>query len=292
MNTIPNLKDHLSCDNYDKLSAPVFDLRHSRPDTAETGLLERQRVVFLIKGELRIFPSEDQTCVQTIRRGYFFYTPLDRGLYFESSPGACFIVINLHGHLCLCEGCMIDHLYMNRDRMIHWGECREGCPFIQATKINTPLSLFMEGLRHTIRDGLKCRYFTESKIKEFLILLRVYYSGRQLRQLFYLMLSTDHIFSEYVKSHHEQYKTLNDLAIAMHYTPKKFSKKFKDVFGQTAHEWLKEKKMKIIHNEICRSDKPFKQIAYDQGFSEQSQLNRFCKECFGKTPGEMRKATA
>lgn len=51
---------------------------------------------------------------------------------------------------------------------------------------------------------------------------------------------------------------------------------------------MKANKAKVIQDEITSTNKPFKQIAYENEFSTIAQFTKFCKKEIGKTPSSIR----
>ena len=68
-----------------------------------------------------------------------------------------------------------------------------------------------------------------------------------------------------------------------------FSKRFKKVFGKTPYRWMLEGRGQNAYREITATKKVFKQIAADNGFNSDTQLTRYFKKEYGKTPSELRK---
>ena len=74
----------------------------------------------------------------------------------------------------------------------------------------------------------------------------------------------------------------------MNMTTKSFTLKFKTIFNVSPYQWMLEGKTQDIHNEITKTDKPFKQIAAENGFAALSQFSRFCKKHLRQNPSKIR----
>jgi AraC-like DNA-binding protein len=148
---------------------------------------------------------------------------------------------------------------------------------------------FANGLVCTWEDGLRCRFYLQAKINELLLLIRLYYSEEQLGRFFYFILKSDTVFWDFVQTNYLHYSTVGKLAEAMNLTPQQFTRRFNSVFGQAPYGWMQREKARLIYGEICRSDKPIKEIASNFGFPIPANFNRFCKTAFGMNPGAIRK---
>jgi AraC-like DNA-binding protein len=274
-----------NCFNYNNSEQPFIEVREFSEKQQENVVLNCNVVVFIFKGKICYQLGDEPELIAT--KGQFVFIPIGNRLHFSTLKKSIEIVFRLHGHLRLCESFAIERLFS-----IERNESKKSAPDTSKNLIflkgNPRIMYFLKGLVDSIEGGLKCRFFFEGIIKEFFIIMRTYYTKESLRDFFHLILSTDTAFSEYVLLNHYKYKTVNELAASMNYSSKMFSKKFKDVFGKTAYHWMKEQKMIALHNAIC-SDKLFKLIVTDYGFSSQQHLTNFCRANFGQTPGEIRK---
>ena len=115
-----------------------------------------------------------------------------------------------------------------------------------------------------------------------------YYPKRELREFLAMILSRDITFSEYARNNRNKYRTVVALAKSMNLTQKQFARHFKRVFGRTPYGWMNEGRSLTIHHEITATKKPFKHIAFDNGFNSAAQFTKFCKKTLGKTPLELR----
>jgi AraC-like DNA-binding protein len=194
------------------------------------------------------------------------------------------IVFRLRGHINLCECYHIEQLYCEP---IGRSDPPETGAY--TLEINSRMLHFLTGLRNCIGDGIKCKVFFDMKIREFFLMFRAYYPKEQLYDFLYPILSRDTAFSEYVRKNWSKYKTVIEMADALHQTPKQFSKKFREVFDKPPYKWIKEQRANKIYHEICSGNIPLKQVAAKYGFSTIPQFTKFCKTELGRNPGELRK---
>ena len=276
-----NFDDHLNCLNYDHSDRSQIEyVKCTKDDLLELSATSNEVVLFL-KGSVSvsIFNSAKiRSC-----NGKMLFLPIGSRCTYQSDNDATFMIFRLYSPVRLCESYLIEHLYGFGEGDI-FGESVD----FKLLYINPRIRSFANDLAACITDGIHCRHYFEMKIKEFFITLHHYYSKEDIRDFLYPILSPDSAFSEYVKSNRNKYPTVIALAESMRLTQKQFSKRFKDVFGKTPYSWMKEGRAQTIYYEIASTKKPFKQIAFENGFGSISQFTKFCKKELNRTPQELR----
>jgi AraC-like DNA-binding protein len=154
---------------------------------------------------------------------------------------------------------------------------------------NQRLTNFVETMQEYVKDGLKCTFFFDIKIREFLFLIRAYYDRTIVFNFFKPIYSTDFVFSNDVYKNIDSVKTVKEMADALNYSLSGFEKKFKKVFNLSPYQWMQEQKARKIYHEIHCSKKTFAEMAFEYDFSSPAHFNVFCKLFFGSTPGKLRK---
>jgi AraC-like DNA-binding protein len=207
--------------------------------------------------------------------------PAGSHLQCKAQDDSTFIIIRLHNIKQLCDCFSFDRLLRE--------EVKDFIPEFYYLDINERVKSFLTFLDTCMIDGLKCTYYFELKSKEFYFLLRAYYTRKDLFAFFYPLLSYDISFSELIIKNHCKAKTVQELADLVHYSLSGFQKRFKKVFGISAYHWMKEERSKLIYHQINSTEKSFKEISDEYGFSSPSHFNDFCKANFGDTPGKIRR---
>ena len=214
------------------------------------------------------------------------FIPSGHRYSYSMMADAVIMVIRLYNSIKLCERYPIERLFE--------AESYSGDNFekqLRVLKIDSHVWYLINGLAESITNGIKCKHYFDMKIKEFFLILRLYYSENEQREFFYPILSGDTVFSEYVRGSRNKYPTVMALAESMCMTQKQFSKKFREIFGRTAYGWMKEGRAETLRYEITSTKKPFKQIADENGFGTISQFTKFCKKELGKNPKDLRDNT-
>jgi len=154
---------------------------------------------------------------------------------------------------------------------------------------NVRLTNYANIVKDYIEDGLKCSFFFDVKIREFLYLIRVYYDKKDVYNFFSSIYCNDLLFSNKIYQHIDNIKTVKEFAKALNYSLSGFEKRFKKVFNKSPYQWVLEHKAKKIYHEINCSKKTFSELAFEFGFSSPAHFNDFCKLQFGNPPGKLRK---
>ncbi|MDR1091259.1 MAG: helix-turn-helix transcriptional regulator [Prevotella sp.] len=270
--------EHLSCFNYEKGSRPVFDKLKLKKGQSWKVFSEDNLIIFILEGSLCF--SFGEYLNRTISKGRMMVLPAGSQLLGRAEEETGLIVIRLLETKQLCDCYSLDMLLNERDGSF--------IPELYYLDIKERLSLFLSFWDECVGDGLKCVFYLDLKVKEFFFMLRAYYTKEELLGFFYLLLSRDISFSDQVMKNRYKAKTVHELADTLHYSLSGFQKRFKKVFGVSAYHWMKEERLKSVFHEINSTQKSFKEISDDYGFSSPAHFNDFCKSNFGLTPGKIR----
>ena len=277
---IHNVEEHLGCYCYDKSDRPMIEVRKIR--NMETGefVISRNEIVFIMEGKLSF--SLSSNLEGEFDKGHIVFLPSAEKLHYKALSKSSLLIFRMNESIFLCHSFSLERLYSIMKKV-------EKPTTLIPLEMNVQLQYFVQELAATLGDGLKCRVYLQSRINALLITMRAYYSPEQLCRFFYPVLSPNTLFSEQVRINFLKHHTVNDLANAMNMTPQQFTRRFNSIFGQPPHEWIQQEKARSIYSEICKSNKSFKEIADQYGFSTQTYFNRFCQTAFAMNPGEIRK---
>ena len=156
-------------------------------------------------------------------------------------------------------------------------------------KANKHIHSYTSILNDYIEDGFNESRLFSIKINEFLYLLSTQYTHEEIKAFFHTIDSPDILFAEFVKHNYSRYKTVKELAGAMHMTQGQLSARFKNVFGMSPYQWIIVQKIRRIRHEIIENKKTNKEIAHDNGFTNPQQFYDFCRIHIGSTPAQIRK---
>lgn len=282
---IPNVKDHLACFNYEYLEKPTIEVIEIEKDKQLDLVYDCNKIVFIIEGSLKYIRADFPD--YRGEKGNILFIPLRNTYSFKAESDSKIIVFRVHTPLKLCDNLAVESLFKEDEVMSENDYSPENTGYGKLV-INVRIWQFLDHLEACISDGLKCRCWFDLKIKEFFVLLRVYYTHKEIHDFLYLILSSNVAFSEYVRENWVKFQSVNEIAESMHMSTKNFSTQFVYVFGKTPYQWMLDEKSRFIYQEIISSDKLFKQISTEYGFASDSLFTRFCKHKFGMTPTEIR----
>lgn len=280
--------EHSSCHGVDNSTKPQIETVSIPKGTTGCLELNHNEVAFFIEGRLKFIFGDFHE--HESKKGHILFLPVGGRYFYQAPANAVVMVFRLHGPLKLCDNYPVEKLYGIKTS-ISSKNCKPQTKKLSTLQINSHLWHFLEGINHCLSDGINCDYYFELKIKEFFLLLRTYYQEEEIHDFFHQILTKDTIFSEYVRLNSNRYRTVGELADAMHLSTKQFAKKFVDIFGETPYQWMKAGRAKTIRDEILSTRKPFKQIAFENEFSTIAQFTKFCKKELGQTPTSIRAIT-
>lgn len=274
--------EHLSCLHYDNSSQPKIDIFSLKEGEYIREQININQILFLHKGDISLLYSSMPE--HKMSSGQFVFLPCGYEKSVMAHSESIITVFHLNRTFRLCGNFPLENLYVQKEGDI--GEEQDASIF--HLEMNEYVSHFLIGVNRCISGGLLCKGYFDLKFQELFILLRAYYTKEEIRGFFGMILSPDTSFSEYIRNKWFDYPTVNQLAASMNMAPKRFAAKFKQVFGQTAYQWIKHSKMQIIHEELVAGQKSLKQIAAENGFSTIPQFTNFCKKELGANPSSIR----
>ena len=278
---IHNKEEHEDCYCRDNEDNPLVKLMRISDGEKNKITLSTNEIVFIMEGKISCASCDNPR--EEFCRGHLIFLPAGNQLCYTASTLSMVLILRLTDSIFLCPNLSIKHLCSRMKE-------EEKPESLFPLEINDRLWHFAEGLIDTWQDGLRCKLYLRAEISKLLNMLPVYYSKDDLSRFFYPILSPDTTFSEFIRMNHLKYHTVNELSTAMNMTSQQFTRRFQNVFGQAPYEWMQEQKAQLIYEEICRNNKPLKEIAANYGFSDQANFNRFCKTFFETTPGKIRKS--
>lgn len=271
--------EHVNCYNYEKGDRIAIE-----KITLEKGCKwklssNENKIICMLTGVLNVSFSQFMDRVHDA--GKMLLVPAGNSISGYTENGCTFIVIRLHDTKRLCDCFSLDLLLAEKSD--------DYKPDLYFLDINERVRSYLSYLDVCISDGLKCTFFLKLKMQELFFLLRAYYTKEDLLRFFYLLLSNDISFSDFVIQNHYKVKNVQELAEMSHYSLSGFQKRFKKAFGVSPYQWMKDERSKAIFHQINSTAKSFKEISDEYGFSSPSHFNDFCKTHFGTTPGKIRK---
>ena len=277
---------HEECFNYSRSDQPLAELITVPAGDKGDLPIRTNEIVFFLEGGLHFIFSDFLEHKGT--KGQMLLLPAGGRYYYEAFEKTVILVFRITKPIQVCEKLSIAKFYKH-----YFGKQQNSSeqyePYYSTLAMNQRIWYFVEGVVNCLNDGIRCRNYFNTVIKEFILMLSVYYSEDDICRFFCrITINEDTTFAEHVRRQWHIYKNVKEIAESMWMTPRKFSAKFKEVFGQTPYSWMKGKRAKLIEKELTTTDKQIKQIAFEQGFDNKSQFTKFCTKELGANPSEIR----
>lgn len=94
---------------------------------------------------------------------------------------------------------------------------------------------------------------------------------------------------DFIREHHHQRLTVEDLADQAGLSPRQLHRKFRDVFGLSVQDFLIKTRIQSASDALLHSDLSIAQIATDFGFCDQSAFTQLFRKHTGLTPLKFRR---
>jgi len=278
-------REHGACPRTEHATKTTIEIMRMEKGEHSEVTIAHNEVIFFMEGQVcfmfRNFPNYEG------KKGEILFLPAGGKYSYKAVQQSVIVIFRIHGPIVLCENYSVEQLYeaQKKTAEFYLSQTRRK---LSVMAMHTGIWQFLNGIVDNLNDGISCGAFFDLKIKEFFMLVRLYYTKEDIYDFLYLILSKDTSFSEYVRTRWHHFRNVEEMAEYMHLTTRQFSEKFKKIFDVTPYKWMKQERAKVIRNQLVASHKTIKQIAFENGFSDLPQFTKFCKKEIGKTPTEIR----
>jgi YesN/AraC family two-component response regulator len=93
----------------------------------------------------------------------------------------------------------------------------------------------------------------------------------------------------YIEQHYAGQITLQDLAKQSYYSPYYISKVFKECFGFTFTEYVRQIRLREARRRLLETQETVESIGRSVGYTDKTQFFRLFKQSFGMTPQQLRR---
>ncbi|MDH6535067.1 AraC family transcriptional regulator [Parabacteroides sp. 52] len=278
MNNLLYAAEHQACFNYKQDSNYFIQVKHCLPGCEWIDTVQATEVMILIEGSMHL--SFDFVLNKELHTGHMILFAPGTHFKIRSQEGASLLILRIRESIRLCDCFSLNQLKAVAVSTEEKTDLLEVKPILQT---------YLRELRQNLQSGLLCAEYMKLKCEEFLILLRAYYTKDELSSFFSPVLHENSSFTDFILKNYRRVKKVNEFAQLYACSLSNFDKKFKKAFGISAYKWMKGKRVELIYHEINTTNKPFGQIAEEQGFLSLPQFTDFCKKNLGDSPGRIRK---
>ena len=237
------------------------------------------KIVFAVEGVINVSVAGSAISVK-LSKNEFVFIPMGATISCQSDEDTSVLFILVTDSI---DNCSLSRSHDSSDIITN------NHAKIHVLTANRHIKRLINGVMDAMNNHKQCSCYLQLKAIEFIFLLRLYYQRRDYEQFFASILSADMEFSEFIRLHYYEYKSVADIAQALNMSVRKFSDKFKLVFGTVPRKWIQMQQAQHIYTDICQINKPIKEIVDKYGFSAHSNFTRYCRKTYGATPKNIRK---
>lgn len=241
-------------------------------------MIDTHTIVFILAGEALISCNEFFNI--SFKEGEIALWPMRSRCVWESLTNTAAIVLIGDNDLTPCDKkALKEHadLWLNT------------IPEFKGLPIKPRVREFLYSVKNYLDDGITCPYLYKAKQRELSIMLRAYYSPKELATFFLPTVQTTHEFEQFVMVNYLQMKGVKEFVDLSGMNFHTFNRKFKAHFNESPYQWLIKQKAKHIYHELVATGKNLAAIAKEFHFADASHFNRFCKSTLGASPSQIRK---
>lgn len=234
-------------------------------------------LLFMLEGELEF--SYDIFIKQHLHKNEILLIPPRTEAYSNIIESAKVLVLTFNNKVeWVCDNCSL-YNYIKHMNKIEYS--------FHPLTMTPQIRMFTDVMTDYIQTHISCQFLNELKQKELFILLSHNYSSKELCNLLYPMVSNDINFRSNVLKLSQKEQSITELAQNMSMSPRTFSRKFLQEFGEPARHWLLKQKAKNIRLRLLVPGTTIADILLQYKFTDMSHFSKFSKEHYGCTPTEL-----
>lgn len=260
-------------DSSDMLLSPVGDDAYAESFGNESALC------FIVAGEVEF--SCNDFLHRRFAAGDFFFVPRFSLVYYTviEHVDALILPFDLFEIEGACGNYSISRDITPRYNNIDYD--------FQSLRATDTLMKFVKLLLHYVNEGLWSDRLCLLKQKELLLILQRCYTGDELAQLFYPEFGVDVSFRYKMLEFSHQDLSINELAEKLNMSPRNFSRRFKQEFGESPHQWMMKEKAKHIKLRLAVPGVTIEDVVHEFNFASTSYFYEYCRKQFACSPQKL-----
>lgn len=271
------VEEHRRCFNFRKEEGSEARLSEHKAGSQLNGENRETELVFVLQGRLRL--SYEKFRDEVVSESNVLLLPAGTHFGMDFDEDTRILVFRVRTSLRFCEGYAIEQLF---------AECPDVQMELFTLRFNERIESFLNSFVPMLDDGLMCCRYHDIKLEELMLVMRAYYTKKELARFFSPMLSSKAEFSDFVLKNYNKVRSVQELASLANYSLSGFEKHFRKVFGVSAAQWLRKKKAGNLYHDLIHTDAPIKQLCRQYGFSSHANMCDFCNRHFNATPTQIR----
>jgi AraC-like DNA-binding protein len=233
-------------------------------------------LVFLLEGEALI--SCNEFANRPLHAGEFVLVPIAADMLCKALE---------HCHILIFSFEQFFHL-SDREYVHQICDIASATPYdFTPLPIRQPLDKFLSHLVVYFRQGINKPLIHNIKHIELSIILRSFYSKKEIATVFHPIAGKAIDFRIEVMRNYRKVAHVDDLAALFNMEKRTFGRQFKDEFGMSPYQWILNQKAKHVRFSLTESKQTLDSIRKEHGFKFPGHFTRFCREQFQTTPTKL-----
>ena len=212
-----------SCHQLDK--DDVYQIDNSKSSCA----------LFMIQGQVNLDLGEFYE--GEMEKGQMLYIPQSIKAQIESITGSRCILLFWDKHISTCDKLFLSSLSIKEN---------DTDTNDVILPIKKPLMNVLESVNLYLNARLLCRHMHLLKQQELLLVLRGFYTKKELAAFFSASTNIRESFERFVLDNYRKADSVKELADLYHISERSFNRKFHSCFGESPYQWIQKKKARHI----------------------------------------------
>jgi len=272
------LNEHLSCLNYQMNSD--FGFACHKLDKDDICRIDNSRsscTLFIIEGEV-IFDLEECQGLRIIHQQMLFI-PQNVTTQIKAITNSICILLFWDKNVSVCDKLFLSLLSINSEKI----DTSD-----RILPIKKPLMEVLESIGTYLEVKLLCKHMHLLKQQELLLVLRGFYTKKELAAFFSTSTVIKQHFERFVLENYNRVNSVKDFASLYCVSERSFTRKFHSCFGESPYQWMQKKKAEQAVEMICDPEFTFQEIAGKLGFGSPAHFTTYCRRMFGMSPSQLR----
>ncbi len=272
------LNEHLSCLNYQMNPDMGFAChRLKKDDMYQINNSNSSCSLFMIEGAVRVNSGEYEGL--RIMQKQMIFIPQNVEIRLESTMESKCILLFWDRNVSVCDKLFLSSLPSTDENM-------EADDLILPIKKN--LMKVLDSVGTYLEAGLLCKHMHLLKQQELLLVLKGFYTKKELAAFFSTSTGIRQHFEKFVLENYKKVSSVKEFADLYYISERSFNRKFHSCFGESPYKWMQKKKAEQVLEMICDPELSFQEIARKFDFSSPSHLTAYCRRMYGMPPTQLR----
>jgi transcriptional regulator, AraC family len=233
--------------------------------------------LFIIEGDV-IFDLGKYKGLRILQNQMVFI-PQNIGTRMKSITGSKCMLLFWDRNMSVCDKLFLGSLSAR-------GEDRTADNFI--LPVRKPLAEVLDSVGMYLEARLLCKHMHLLKQQELLLVLKGFYTKKELTAFFSASTGIRQRFEKFVMENYKKVNSVKEFADLYYVSERSFSRKFHSCFGESPYKWMQKKRAEQMLEMICDPELSFQEISGRLGFSSPSHFTAYCRRMYGMSPTQLR----